>query len=121
MGAVVDAFLLVGLFFGAVATVGILRFPDVYSRAHATSKSDTLGTSLTLAAVALLFDGSGPTVMALLLVAFVLLTNATAAHATVRAAAEQGVEPWAATDSDADADSDADPAGAPPGDGRGRG
>ncbi len=31
------------LFFFMVGTVGLIRLPDVFSRMHATTKSDTLG------------------------------------------------------------------------------
>ena len=34
-----------GVFFLAVGTVGLLRFPNVYNRMHATSKPTTLGTA----------------------------------------------------------------------------
>ena len=36
-------FLFGGLFFFFTATVGLLRFPDFYTRLHATGKGDTLG------------------------------------------------------------------------------
>ena len=83
-----------GVFFTVVAAVGLHRLPDCYSRAHATSKSDTLGTVLALAGAAVAF-GDGTEVLKLgALAAFVLLTSPTATHAVVRSAREQGVEPW---------------------------
>ncbi|MBQ0778926.1 MAG: monovalent cation/H(+) antiporter subunit G, partial [Pseudomonas sp.] len=35
--------LLAGMFFFISGTLGVLRFPDVYSRLHAVTKADTLG------------------------------------------------------------------------------
>ena len=32
-----------GVFFAVVAVVGLIRLPDLYTRAHSTSKSETLG------------------------------------------------------------------------------
>jgi multicomponent Na+:H+ antiporter subunit G len=83
-----------GVFFAVVAVVGLVRLPDLYSRAHSTSKSETLGAVLTLSAVAITFENSLPTLKVGFLLVFMFLTNPTAAHAIVRAAAEQGIEPW---------------------------
>ena len=83
-----------GVFFAVVAAVGLVRLPDLYTRAHGTSKSETLGAVLALAAVALAFDGSLSTLKTVFLLVFMFLTNPTAAHAIVRAAADQGIEPW---------------------------
>jgi len=83
-----------GIFFAIVAAVSLVRLPDLYTRAHGASKSETLGAMLTLAAVALTFDAGLSTVKVALLLVFMFLTNPTAAHAIARAAAEQGIEPW---------------------------
>jgi multicomponent Na+:H+ antiporter subunit G len=90
-----------GVFFSLVAAVGIVRLPDLYTRAHGASKSETLGAILVLAAVALAFDGRLSTVKTVLLLFFMFLTNPTAAHAIVRAATEQGIEPWRGEEEDA--------------------
>jgi multicomponent Na+:H+ antiporter subunit G len=90
-----------GLFFTLVAAIGLIRMPDVYTRAHATSKTDTLGTVLTLAGVAVLFQGAVPRVKLLLLAIFMLITSPTATHAITRAALDQGIEPWT-TDEEGD-------------------
>ncbi|MDZ7746214.1 MAG: monovalent cation/H(+) antiporter subunit G [Halobacteriales archaeon] len=89
-----------GIFFAIVAVVGLIRLPDLYTRAHSTSKSETLGALLTLGAVALAFDGTLTTVKTVLLLLFMFITNPTAAHAIVRAAAEQGIEPWTKDEED---------------------
>lgn len=83
-----------GIFFALVAVVGLVRLPDLYTRAHSTSKSETLGAVLALAAVTIAFDSTLSTVKTALLLVFMFITNPTASHAIVRAAAEQGIEPW---------------------------
>ena len=98
---VVLALLAGGLFFGFVAAVGLVRLPDLYTRAHSASKSDTLGAVLTLAAAAIALDTGADTLKLALLIVFMFITNPTAAHAIARAAADQGIEPWTAAD-DAD-------------------
>ena len=89
---------LAGLFFTLVSTTGVLRLPDVYSRAHTASQADTLGAGLTLAGVALALGWGTTTVKTVLLLVFVFATNPTAAHAISRAAHEEGIEPWTADD-----------------------
>jgi multicomponent Na+:H+ antiporter subunit G len=87
-----------GVFFAVVAVVGLVRLPDLYTRAHSTSKSETLGAVLILAAVAIAFGSNLSTVKTVLLLVFMFLTNPTAAHAITRAAADQGIEPWTTDD-----------------------
>jgi multicomponent Na+:H+ antiporter subunit G len=94
------ALIVVGLFFTMVAAVGLIRMPDVYTRAHATSKADTLGTVLTLAGVALTFQSAVPRAKLALLVVFMLITSPTATHAVTRAAYDQGIEPLTGEESE---------------------
>jgi multicomponent Na+:H+ antiporter subunit G len=91
---VVAAFALASVFFSLVAVVGFYRLPDVYTRAHAASKSETLGALLGLSAAATAF-GVGPELVKLgILALFVLVTGPTAAHAVARSAADSGIDPW---------------------------
>lgn len=79
------ALLLLGTFFCFAMTVGILRFPDALSRLHAPTKGLTIGVGLILLGAAL-FSGSGAfAARAVLIAAFMLLTNPMAAHAIARA------------------------------------
>ena len=48
-----DILLLVGAFFYFAGTVGLVRFPDVYTRLHALAKADNLGLGCVLAGLAL--------------------------------------------------------------------
>ncbi|MFB6304991.1 MAG: monovalent cation/H(+) antiporter subunit G [Haloferacaceae archaeon] len=83
----------VGTFFGFVAMVGIVRLPDLYARLHSASKSDTLGSVLTLAGLAVVLGVRTESMKLLFLLLFLFLTSPTAAHAIARAGKEQDVEP----------------------------
>ena len=90
---VATVFVVVGTFFGLVATVGIIRLPDLYSRLHAASKSDTLGSVLSLAGLAIVLGLTTESMKLLFLLVFLFVTSPTAAHAIARAAKEEEVEP----------------------------
>jgi multicomponent Na+:H+ antiporter subunit G len=93
--AVVVALLVAGsAFFSLVAVVGFYRLPDVYSRAHAASKSETLGALLAFSAAGVVFGLGQASLKLALLALFVLVTGPTAAHAVVRSAADAGRTPW---------------------------
>jgi multicomponent Na+:H+ antiporter subunit G len=87
-----------GVFFTFVSATGVIRLPDVYSRAHTASQADTLGAGFALAAVALALGWQAASVMTVLLLFFIFITNPTAAHAVSRAAYESGIEPWTETE-----------------------
>jgi len=83
-----------GAFFLLVGSVGLVRLPDFYSRAHATGKSDTLGVILTTLG---LIVHEGLTLNSLklaLLLVFVGLTSPAGTHALTRAALRAGLRPW---------------------------
>lgn len=86
--------LAIGLFFTLVSMVGVIRLPDVFARAHTASQADTLGAGFTLAAVAIAVGPNSTAAKTVLLLFFIFVTNPTAAHAIVRAAYEEGIEPW---------------------------
>ena len=87
-------FVVVGLFFTFVSATGVIRLPDVFSRAHTASQADTLGAGFALAAVALTLGWDTASYKTVLLLFFIFVTNPTAAHAIARAAYEEGIEPW---------------------------
>ena len=101
MTVVAAVLILAGTFFFATGVIGILRFPDFYSRMHATGKGDTLGTVLTLAGLALYNLDAGITLANVLVSiklmfigVFWFLANPTATHALLRAAFDSGLMPW---------------------------
>ncbi|MEO0495912.1 MAG: monovalent cation/H(+) antiporter subunit G [Pseudomonadota bacterium] len=84
----------VGAVFSLLAAIGILRFPDVYSRMHAASKAGTVGSGAILLALAILAPDIGVATRALAGIAFFLLTAPIAAHLLARVAYTVGIEMW---------------------------
>ncbi len=82
-----------GAFFFLVGTLGMLRFPDFYSRTHAATKCDTVGAGSVLLALALLRAPEPDALKLLALGGLILLSSPTAAHALARAAYRTGLEP----------------------------
>lgn len=94
----------IGLFFNLMAGVGLLRFPDVYTRLHAGTKCTTFGSifligAVVLQAVAAWINGgwgandSQLALRGIIALAAILLTNPAGAHAIARAAHRSGVKP----------------------------
>jgi len=92
-----------GLLFFFAGAVGILRFPDFYSRLHPAGKLDTMGLLMTMSAMALYTLHSftlGAVLTSckiMLIVVFVFITSPTATHAIVDAGVRAGLSPWAKT------------------------
>ena len=87
------ALLLVGAVLALIGTIGVLRFPDFYTRLHAASITDTAGATLALVGMALL--APGPIVVFKLAIVwlFLFLTGPTSSHAVANAAHVAGLEP----------------------------
>jgi multicomponent Na+:H+ antiporter subunit G len=87
-------FIVAGLFFMIVAAIGVVRLPDVFSRSHAVSLTDSLGAFLMLVGIAF-HEGLGKNTLKILVVlALLYILNPVIAHATIRAAFRSGVKPW---------------------------
>ena len=87
-------FMLGGIFFFTTATIGILRFPDFFTRLHATGKGDTLAVLLCLIGLAI-YEGISLAALKIVFIAvFMALAQPTATHAISRAALKGGVQPW---------------------------
>lgn len=78
--------MLVGAGFALVASVGLLRMPDLPMRLHAMSKAGTLGVGLLMLGVALFHADIGVTTRAIVTVIFLILIGPVAAHIIARAA-----------------------------------
>lgn len=77
---IMSIFLISGLFFFLVGTIGLLRFPSVFTRVHATSKCDTLGFILCLVSLMIYSGINFITVKLVVILIFVWITNPTATH-----------------------------------------
>ena len=87
-------FIVAGLFFLIIAAIGMIRLPDVFSRSHAVSLTDSLGAFLMLVGIALR-EGLGTNMLKILVVlALLYIINPVITHATIRAAFRSGLKPW---------------------------
>lgn len=90
------ALLVVGAFFFFAGTVGLLRFPDVYTRLHALTKADNLGLGFIAAGLALEADDPSVALKIAMTWGFVLLSSAMACPLIARTALRGGIRPWRA-------------------------
>jgi multicomponent Na+:H+ antiporter subunit G len=86
--------ILVGAFFLLVAAIGMLRLPDVFSRSHAVSLTDSLGAAFLLLGLALYQGFTTNALKILIVLGLLYLLNPVIAHATIRAALRSGLKPW---------------------------
>ena len=86
-------FLVSGSFFCLTGAVGLLRFPEFFSRIHAASLTDTLGASLILIGLMLQAGWSMALPKLILILVFSLLAGTTASHAMAKAALKSGLRP----------------------------
>ncbi len=77
-------FMLFGAFFILVAGIGLLRFKDLYSRMHATTKATSFGLLLIIIGVSLFFNVGVVWLKALLVIIFIYLTAPLAAHSIAK-------------------------------------
>ncbi len=90
MALVVAAIVVAGAFFTLSAAIGLVRFPDVYTRMHAASKAGTVGSGLLLLAVGLHSGDHAVLVRSLAGFVFFILTAPIAAHLIAKAAHQVG-------------------------------
>jgi multicomponent Na+:H+ antiporter subunit G len=88
------ALLCVGAFFYFAGTVGLLRFPDVYSRLHALAKADNLGLGCILLGLALQAESLAAVLKLLLIWPLSLAASAAVSYAIARRADALGIRPW---------------------------
>lgn len=87
-------FLTAGCFLVLAASIGIVRFPDFYSRMHPAGKTDTLGQALALIGLIVYEGFSFVSIKLLFIIIFVFIANPTATHAIAKAAYSTGLKPW---------------------------
>ncbi len=93
MTAVSMLLVCLGVFFLLAGAVGLIRFPDFYTRMHAAGKCDTLGSLLVLTGLALHEGFDLASVKLIIVAVFIFVTSPTATHAIARAAKRNQV-PW---------------------------
>jgi len=100
MTVFIGILLVCGLVFFTGGSVGIIRFPDFYTRLHPAGKLDTGGLVITMSAFALYtiqeltLTALVTSIKIILIVVFVFITSPTAIHSIVDAGVRAGLTPW---------------------------
>jgi multicomponent Na+:H+ antiporter subunit G len=71
---ITGSLLVIGAFFILISGLGLLRFPDIYTRMHAVSKSMSLGIGSILLAAMIYFGNWNTTIKSLLIIHFLFVT-----------------------------------------------
>ena len=90
-------FMIAGLFFAMVGTVGVLRMPDIYGRLQASTCIATM-SSICAGIAGILYAvsrgmGAGTVVRLLLFVVFILFSKPISNHALLKAAVRSSIKP----------------------------
>lgn len=92
--------LIIGSLFILIATIGILRMPDIFLRMSATTKAATLGISIILIGTAFFYQDFGIITRVIIIILFLGLTAPVSAHMIGRAAYLEGLPFWHKTHTD---------------------
>ena len=92
-------FIFAGLVFFLGTSIGLLRFPDFYTRMHAAGKGDTLSTVLILVGCIFVAGNQGNlslllVLKILLIINFIFIGSPTATHAMMDVGERAGAKPW---------------------------
>ena len=97
MKGILDIFTIVavaaGAFFFLAGTVGLLRFPDTFTRLHALTKADNLGLGLVVIGLLPQMDGVMAGLKLILVWLMVLLASSTVSQLIARAVRRGGSKP----------------------------
>jgi len=88
------ALLIFGGFFFLAGTLGLLRFPDVYTRLHALTKADNVGLGLIVIGLALQAESLAVIGKLILIWFLVLLAGASVANLIANKALRKGISLW---------------------------
>jgi multicomponent Na+:H+ antiporter subunit G len=86
--------LIAGTTFFAAGTVGLLRFPDLYTRLHALTKADNVGLGLVVFGLVLQANSLPAALKLVLIWLLVLIASSAASHLVARASLRGGIRPW---------------------------
>jgi len=102
-------FCTIGAVFILIASLGIYRMPDFYTRLSVTVKASTLGVGCILASLAFYFYDFAVSTKVFAIIFFLFITSPVAAFMISRTAYVSGIELWKNTYVDKDVDIDIEP------------
>jgi len=88
------ALLIAGACFFLAGTLGLLRFPDIYSRLHALTKADNVGLGLTVAGLVVQAESLAAMGKLLVIWILVLIAGASIAQLVAKGALQRGIRVW---------------------------
>jgi multicomponent Na+:H+ antiporter subunit G len=88
------ALLIIGGSFFLAGTLGLLRFPDVYTRLHALTKADNVGLGLIVTGLALQAASWTIAIKLVFIWLLVLLAGASVAHLVASSALRKEIRIW---------------------------
>ncbi len=94
LNAISIASLVAGAAFFVAGTIGLLRFPDLYTRLHALTKADNVGLGLIVLGLAMQSASITAALKLIVIWLLVLLASSSAGHLIARAALRNGIRPW---------------------------
>lgn len=83
--------IVLGSVFCMIGGIGMLRMPDLFTRAHAAGITDTLGAALILLGLMTQVEFGQVTVKLIMVLVFLWVTSPTATHALMKAAFAAGI------------------------------
>lgn len=87
-------FVLAGVPFFLSGTIGLLRFPDIYTRLHALTKADNVGLGFMILGLCIQAASWLEVVKLILIWLLVLVASATSCHLVARKALQKNIKPW---------------------------
>jgi len=91
-------FILLGSFFVMVGALGLVRMPEIFTRMHAASVTDTLGVGFLILGMSMQAGFSLVTLKLLFLLALFFFTGPVVTHALAQACLHEGIKPQLAED-----------------------
>jgi multicomponent Na+:H+ antiporter subunit G len=97
MAVVIDTlswiFLVAGGGFCIIGMIGLVRLPDLFTRLHGVSVTDTLGAGFIIVGLVLQEGFTFVTAKLIIIMGLILLTSPVATHALAQAAFHAGIRP----------------------------
>ena len=91
-------FLVAGGVFCVIGMIGLVRMPDLFTRLHGASVTDTLGAGFIIIGLGLQAGFTLVTAKLIIVMGLIMLTSPVATHALAQAALHAGVRPKLAHD-----------------------
>ncbi len=88
------ALIILGLPFFLSGTLGLIRFPDIYTRLHALTKADNVGLGCIACGLSLQSGSLVTTAKLLLIWILVLIASSASCHLIARSALQKNITPW---------------------------